>query len=155
MSYEAYQKWDYAMKICGTEMSSCTTGLKTLTNTFDDASNGSASAIEKFERLGLSVDQLSGMSREDMFATVVTALQNVEDETEKAALANDMFGKSGQNLLPLFNMTQEELQQVMPRTMSATLPRMCWRHWRTWGWIEGIWQRSPARKATLVLHMPN
>lgn len=113
LSYEAYQKWDYAMKICGTEMSSCTTGLKTLTNTFDDASNGSASAIEKFERLGLSVDQLSGMSREDMFATVVTALQNVEDETEKAALANDMFGKSGQNLLPLFNMTQEELQQVM------------------------------------------
>ena len=113
LSYESYQKWDYAMKVCGTEMSSCTNGLKTLTNTFDDAINGSASATEKFERLGLSMEDLQGLSREDLFATVVTALQGVEDETEKAALANDMFGKSGQELLPLFNLTEEELQGLM------------------------------------------
>ncbi len=113
LSYESYQKWDYAMKICGTEMSSCTTGLKTLTNTFDDAVNGSASATAKFERLGLSMDDIKGLSREDLFSTVVTALQNVSDETEKAALANDMFGKSGQELLPLFNMSSEELQGLM------------------------------------------
>lgn len=113
LSYEAYQKWDYAMKIAGTEMSSCTNGLKTLTNTFDDANMGSESAITKFERLGLSLEDLQGLSREDLFATVVTALQNVTDETEKAALANDMFGKSGQELLPLFNMTEAELQSVM------------------------------------------
>lgn len=116
LSYEAYQKWDYAMNIAGTSMDSCTTGLKTLTNTFDDAKNGSAGAIEKFERLGLSMDDLSGLSREDMFATVVTALQNVEDESEKAALANDMFGKSGQDLIPLFNMTADELATVMAET---------------------------------------
>ena len=113
LSYESYQRWDYAMKIAGTEMSACTTGLKTLTNTFDDASNGSAGAVTKFERLGLSMKDLQGLSREDLFATVVTALQNVSDETEKAALANDMFGKSGQELIPLFNMTQEELQGLM------------------------------------------
>ena len=101
------------MKICGTEMSSCTTGLKTLTNTFDDAVNGSSSATEKFNRLGLSMEDLKGLSREDLFATVVNSLQNVTDETEKAALANDMFGRSGQELLPLFNMTEEELQGFM------------------------------------------
>ncbi|MBQ7153208.1 MAG: hypothetical protein IJR83_04630, partial [Clostridia bacterium] len=58
LSFESYQKWDYAMKICGTEMSSCTTGLKTLTNTFDDAVNGSSSATEMFNRLGLSIPEL-------------------------------------------------------------------------------------------------
>lgn len=83
LSFESYQKWDYAMKICGTEMSSCTTGLKTLTNTFDDAVNGSSSATEKFNRLGLSMEDLQGLSREDLFATVVASLQNVTDETEK------------------------------------------------------------------------
>ena len=72
LSFESYQKWDYAMKVCGTEMSSCTTGLKTLTNTFDDAINGSAGATEKFERLGLSMEDLQGLSREDLFSTVVT-----------------------------------------------------------------------------------
>ena len=113
LSYKAYQKWDYAMKICGTEMSSCAVGLKTLTNTFDDAISGSSSATEKFERLGLSIDDLRGLSREDLFATVVTALQNVEGETEKAALANDLFGRSGQDLAPLLNLTADELGELM------------------------------------------
>lgn len=108
LSYEAYQEWDYAMQLAGTEMSACTTGLKTLTNTFDDASNGSSGAIEKFDRLGLSMEELQGLSREDLFSEVVTAIQGIEDETEKAAIANDLFGKSGQDLLPLFNMTADE-----------------------------------------------
>lgn len=113
LSAQSYQKWDYAMNISGTSMADCTVGMKTLTNTFDDAINGSASAREKFERLGLSVDDLAGKSREEIFSEVVTALQNVEDETEKAALANDLFGKSGQNLMPLFNMTEEELAIIL------------------------------------------
>ena len=113
LSYESYQKWDYAMQLAGTSMSNCTTGLKTLTNTFDDAQNGSAGAIEKFERLGLSMDDLKGKSREEIFAATVEALQNVTDETEKAALANDMFGKSGQDLLPLLNQSTEETQALL------------------------------------------
>ena len=113
LSSEAYQKWDYAMKISGTEMASCTTGIKTLTNTFDDAINGSASAAEKFTRLGLSLEDIRDMSREDLFATVVNSLQNVSSETEKAALANDLFGKSGQDLLPLLNLTEEQLGELM------------------------------------------
>lgn len=108
LSYQAYQEWDYAMKISGTEMAACTTGLKTLTNSFDDANSGSAGAIEKFERLGLSMEDLQGLSREDLFSTVVTAIQGITDETEKAAVANDLFGKSGQDLMPMFNMTAEE-----------------------------------------------
>lgn len=116
LSATSYQKWDYAMNIAGTSMADCTVGLKTLTNKFDDAINGSKSANETFERLGLSIDDLKGKSREDVFATTVTALQNVTDETEKAALANDLFGKSGQNLMPLFNMTEEELNEVMADT---------------------------------------
>jgi len=113
LSYESYQKWDYAMQLAGTSMSSCTTGLKTLTNTFDDAQNGSEGAIKKFERLGLSLDDLEGKSREEVFGAVVEALQGVADETEKAALANDMFGKSGQDLLPLLNQSAEATQELL------------------------------------------
>lgn len=113
LSTDAYQRWDYAMQIAGTSMQDCTVGLKTLTNTYDDAISGSTSAVEKFDRLGLSMDDLAGKSREEIFGTVVNALQNVTDETQKAAIANDFFGKSGQNLLPMFNMTNEELARTM------------------------------------------
>ena len=113
LSMKSYQQWDYAMNLAGTSMADCTNGLKTLTNTFDDANNGSKSAEEKFKRLGLSLDDLKGKSREEVFGETVKALQNISDETTKAALANDMFGKSGQNLLPLFNQTNEETEKLL------------------------------------------
>ena len=113
MSAEAYQEWDYVLKISGTEMSNMSTGLKTLTNKLDDAKNGSESAQGMFAQLGLSMEELSTMSREDVFAAVVNGFQGMADSTERAALANDLFGKSGQELAPLFNTTAEETQELI------------------------------------------
>ena len=103
LSAEAYQEWDYVLQISGTEMANMTTGLKTLTNKLDDAKNGSEDAQAMFAALGLSMDDLSTMSREDLFAATITGFQGMADSTERAALANDLFGKSGQELAPLFN----------------------------------------------------
>ena len=107
MSAEAYQEWDYVLGQSGVEITSMTTGLKTLTNQIDDAKNGSDKAAERFARLGISMEDLSTMSREDIFAKVITGMQSMADSTDRAALANDLFGKSGQNLTPLFNETAE------------------------------------------------
>ena len=71
------------------------------------------SSRTKFHRLGLSIGDLKDKSREEIFAETVKALQNVSDETERAALANDMFGKSGQDLLPLLNQSSEETQALL------------------------------------------
>lgn len=116
LSAEAYQKWDYVLKISGTEMSSMTTGLKTLTNKLDDAKNGSASAQQMFAKLGLSMEDVASMSREDIFEATIRSLAEMEDSTERAALANDLFGRSGQNLAPLFNLTNEEIDELISNT---------------------------------------
>lgn len=112
MSAEAYQEWDYVMQISGTEMASMTTGLKTLTNKFDEAKSGTKSSVEMFEKLGLSMEDIKDLSREDLFGTVISQFQQMEDSTERAALANDFFGRSGQELIPLFNTTVEETQKL-------------------------------------------
>lgn len=112
MSSKAYQEWDYVMQISGTEMSNMTTGLKTMTNKLDDAKNGSKDAQEMFSKLGLSMDDLSNMSREDVFSAVISGFQGMADSTERAALANDLFGKSGQELTPLFNTSAEETARL-------------------------------------------
>lgn len=108
LSAEAYQEWDYILKISGTEMQNMTTGLKTLTNKFDDAKNGSEDAQAMFQKLGISMEDLGSMSREDLFAAAISGFQQMEDSTERAALANDLFGRSGQELAPLFNTSIEE-----------------------------------------------
>ena len=112
LSYEGFQKWDYILGQSGVDIDSMQTGLKTLTNQLDDARNGSADAQARFEALGLSLEDISNMSREEVFESVISGFQQMEDSTERAALANDLFGKSGQNLTPLFNQSVESTQAL-------------------------------------------
>lgn len=112
LSYEGFQKWDYILGQSGVDIDSMQTGLKTLTNQLDDARNGSADAQARFEALGLSLEDISNMSREEVFESVISGFQQMEDSTERAALANDLFGKSGQNLTPLFNQSVEDTQAL-------------------------------------------
>ena len=114
-STSSYQSWDYVLKICGSEMSSMTTGLKTLTNKLDDARNGSESAQKMFSALGISMEDIKTMSREDLFAKTISGFQQMSDSTERAALANDLFGRSGQSLAPVFNLTNEQTQELMDK----------------------------------------
>ena len=115
-SAASWQSFDYVLKVCGTEMSSMTTGIKTLTNKLDDAKNGSEDAQAMFASLGLSMEELSTLSREDLFRRTIEGFQQMEDSTERAALANDLFGKSGQNLAPLFNMTTSEMDALIQKS---------------------------------------
>lgn len=112
LSYEGFQRWDYILGQSGVDIDSMQTGLKTLTNQLDDARNGSADAQARFEALGLSLEDISNMSREEVFESVISGFQRMEDSTERAALANDLFGRSGQNLTPLFNQSIEETQAL-------------------------------------------
>ncbi len=112
LSYEGFQKWDYILGQSGVDIDSMQTGLKTLTNQLDDAKSGSADAQARFAALGLSLEDINNMSREEVFESVISGFQQMEDSTERAALANDLFGKSGQNLTPLFNTSIEETREL-------------------------------------------
>lgn len=113
VSAKTYQEYDYIMNLAGTSMQDMTVGMKTLTNQLDSAIGGGKEATENFQKLGFSMEELKTMSREDLFKKTIERLQQMEDTTERASLANDLFGKSGQNLTPLFNMTNEETQELI------------------------------------------
>lgn len=115
LSREAYQEWDYVLSQSGMDIDSMKAGIKTLTNTIDDARNGTESAIEKFKKLGITQAELAGESREDIFAMTVSGLQRMEDETQRAALANDLLGKSGAELAPLLNQSAESTQVLIDK----------------------------------------
>lgn len=102
-SKEAYQQWDYVLSQSGSSIDSVGTWMQKLTNNIDDLGKGSSSAREKFDRLGLSYDELSAMSPEQQFETVIKTLQGVSDESERAALRNDLFGNSSKELAALLN----------------------------------------------------
>ena len=111
LSAQAYQEWDYVMQLAGTDINSMTAGMKTLVNKFEDAKSGGEDSVKMFEQLGLSMDDISDMSQEDLFATVISSLQGMEDNTERAALANDLLGRSATELRPLLNQTSDATQE--------------------------------------------
>lgn len=109
LSAKSYQELDYVLNLAGSSMDSMNAGVKTLTNQLDAAKNGSEAALGMFAALGLSMEDLATMSREDVFKSVIFSFAEMEDTAERAALANDLLGRSGQQLAPLFNMTSEEI----------------------------------------------
>ncbi len=115
LSKKAYQEFDYVLNIAGTSMDNMGVGLKTLTNKVAAAEGGNKKAVESFKKLGISVDDLKSMSREDLFAATIKGLQNMEDGVDRAALANTLLGKSGQELTPLFNMTNQEMDDLIQK----------------------------------------
>ena len=100
-SAEAYQEWDFILQHSGSSIDSVKGAMIKL----QKAAEGGG---EAFEKLGINQEEFLSMSNEQQFETAIQALQGVEDETERARLAQDMFGKSYMELMPLINTSAEE-----------------------------------------------
>lgn len=103
MSRQGFQEWDYILSQNGASIDSMKAGMKTLTNQVDELSKGGKVATDAFNELGLSQEDLAGLSQEEVFEKTIVALQGMEDETKRAAIANDLLGRAGQELAPVLN----------------------------------------------------
>lgn len=105
ISRQAYQELDFICSQSGTSVDTLQMGLKTMTNQMQAAHDGTKSAVAIFDKLGISITDSSGnlRSQEEVMWDAMSALQGMENQTEKAAIANDLFGRSGSELMPLLN----------------------------------------------------
>lgn len=103
MSMEGYQKWSTMLEMAGTSIDIMSMGMKTFTGILDEASKGNATALLTLQKLGLGYEDFAGLSVEDSLKKVVEQFQTMEQGAEKTQLAVDLFGRSGQELLPLLN----------------------------------------------------
>jgi hypothetical protein len=69
---------------------------------FVKASQGSSQAQAAFAGIGLSVEQLQGLSPAERFQKITDAIAGLPTEAERARASVALFGKSGAELLPLF-----------------------------------------------------
>lgn len=91
-----------AGELAGVSMEEVGAAATKMNITLGKAAAGSSTATKGFANLGLSVDQLTGMSPDQQFATIAQAISEIPSEAGQAAAAVAVFGKSGANLLPLF-----------------------------------------------------
>lgn len=105
MSRQGFQEMDFIASQSGMSIDSLQVGFKTLRTSMEQAEKGTGNGAKAFADLGISVKDSSGNLRdqEEVFNEAVNKLQSMEDGTEKAMLATKLFGKSGQELMPLLN----------------------------------------------------
>lgn len=112
LSRTGFQEWEYILSQNGASIEVLQGGMKKLNKTLDDAKSGSATAVEAFSRVGLSIDDIQNMNPEQAFEATVKALQAMPEGAEKAALANELLGRSGSELMPLLNGSAESVEEL-------------------------------------------
>lgn len=105
LSREGFQEWEYILSQSGTEIEALQGGMDGIAKKMAEAAEGSGGAAEAFDALGISVTDASGelKSKETILEESVAALQAVANETERAALADELFGGTAAELAPLLN----------------------------------------------------
>lgn len=105
ISREAYQEMSFVTSQCGMDVNKLQVGMKTLTKVMDQTRNGTSKQATALEELGITVSDSDGKLRssEDVMFEVIEKLQSMSNETERARLANELFGKSGSEMAPLLN----------------------------------------------------
>jgi hypothetical protein len=118
ISKQGYQEWSYVMGQNGMNIDTLNAGMKTLVNQMESASNGSATASSYFEQLGISIYDANGnlKDQETMLNETIYALADVEDMTMRSALATDLFGKAGTEMLPMLNSGSEGMKALTERS---------------------------------------
>lgn len=74
-------------------------------------------SLGAFGELGFSLNDVAKMAEnpEDAFGQIITKLQEMDDETQRTAIANDLLGRSAVELAPLLNTSAEETEAMRQR----------------------------------------
>lgn len=110
VSSSFYQEWDAVLQHSGTSMDSMSATFKKLATASQDASDDQA---EAFNKLGLSMDQVQSMSAEELFTSVITGLQGMEEGTERTSIATELLGKGAMEMGALLNTSAEDTQAMI------------------------------------------
>nr|DAO28409.1 MAG TPA: tail tape measure [Caudoviricetes sp.] len=111
-SAEEVQELQYAGDMIGVSYDRIRDSLKEVTNKMQEAQNGSADTAAAFESLGVNIYNADGSLRNanDVFNETIDALGNVQNRTERDALAMDLMSESAQELNPLIEQGSQALK---------------------------------------------
>lgn len=114
ISTKNLQQYAIAADLVDVSVDAIAKSQKKLIKSMDSARDGSDKQQEAFKKLGVSVTDSQGNLRdsEKVFQDVITALGGIENESDRAALAQTIFGKSAAELNPLIEDQGETYKRV-------------------------------------------
>jgi len=120
---ETLSAFGYAAQQTGTDIDDLGKGLKILAKNAADALNPKTSQSKLFEALNVSVKDAQGNLRDldDLIPDIADRFKELEDGTTKAALAQQLFGKSGLQLTEFLNQGSAGLKEMTDKARELGL----------------------------------
>lgn len=114
LSTQQLQEFQFASDVIDVSIETLSGALKKTTSSMVSAQSGTGKTADAFKKLGVSVTNADGSLRNnnDVFNEAIRALGNVANETERDALAMQLFGKSATELNPLIEGGIDTLEEL-------------------------------------------
>jgi len=77
--------------------------IEKMTRGIGEAERGLGTAKEGFKDLGINVEALKKLDAKEQFLTIADSINKLDNQTQKASIASDIFGRSGIKLLNSIN----------------------------------------------------
>jgi hypothetical protein len=101
VSVEALSGLKFAADLSGVSFENLQVSLAKLSVNIDKFNTGTKSAVDTFNRLGIDPSQFA--TTEETLSAIADRFAELPDGATKTALAIEVFGKSGRDLIPLLN----------------------------------------------------
>lgn len=113
VSAEALQELGYAADLSGSSFEGMTGALTKFSRNLEKAKQGGGEAGDAFRKLGINVKRdLANETLDQNLELIAERISQMPDGAEKAAVAMQLFGRSGTKLIPLLNEGQEGIVKL-------------------------------------------
>lgn len=104
----------------GVSFESVSTALEKLSKNQVLAAEGGKAQETAFQRIGISVNELKQLTPEDLFYRVADAMANSKNHAEALASAQQLLGRGGAALIPIFEQNGEQLRGMVEEAAKAS-----------------------------------
>jgi hypothetical protein len=115
LSVEAVQSLGFAAARTGSDTETLVTGVAHMNRLIAEAAEGSAQANTRLAQLGITIEDLSGLSEGDRFRLIADRLSQISDRGQMAGTAMEIFGRGARPLVPLLAQGAEGIRQLEQR----------------------------------------
>jgi hypothetical protein len=101
-----------AARMSDVEVGQLSSGLRKMQIAVSEAGTGAKGPLEAFRALGVTFEELQQLKPEDQFLRLADQISGLESPADRVRAAVDLFGKSGAELLPLFEQGAEGIRKA-------------------------------------------
>lgn len=120
LSTDTLEKYNAVAELTDVSMETLTKSMSKNIKSMSDARDGSKAYAEAYKKLGVEITNADGSLRdsETVYWETVDALKGVNDETERDALAMELFGKKAQELNTIIDLGSEGVKEYTDKAVN-------------------------------------